>query len=183
MTLSVSDDGLVGRIGQQVKKVLVGGPSKIKFCLRYSSYLLFPVTITILICMVVLFPLCVTYIAFVSVTRSFIRTRQNVKKLARSFNSTFCYIDDVLSLNNCKFGDFVDPIKLEIKDTTNTERSTSYLELHLEIDSDDRLRTKLYVKISHCELSIHVYQLSSSTSIWSIYLSVDPIFQSLWFLS
>ena len=45
------------------------------------------------------------------------------------------------------FGDFVDriyPIKLEIKDTTDTDRSASYLDLHLEIDSEGRLRTKLY---------------------------------------
>ena len=36
--------------------------------------------------------------------------------LARSFNFTFRYIDDVLSLNNSRFGDFVDriyPIELE----------------------------------------------------------------------
>jgi hypothetical protein len=49
--------------------------------------------------------------------------KKNEKKLARSFNFTFCYIDDVLSLNNSRFGDFVDriyPIELEIKDTTDT---------------------------------------------------------------
>ena len=46
-------------------------------------------------------------------------------------------IDDVLSLNNSKFGEFVDriyPIKLEVKDTTGTTRSASYIDLHLEID-------------------------------------------------
>ena len=36
--------------------------------------------------------------------------KKNKKKLARSFNFTFRYIDDVLSLNNSKFGDFVDRI-------------------------------------------------------------------------
>jgi hypothetical protein len=36
--------------------------------------------------------------------------KKNEKKLAQSFNFTFCYIDDVLSLNNSKLGDFVDPI-------------------------------------------------------------------------
>jgi hypothetical protein len=49
-------------------------------------------------------------------------------KIARSFNFTFRYIDDVLSLNNCKFGDFVDciyPIELEIKDTTDSVRFAS----------------------------------------------------------
>ena len=61
----------------------------------------------------------------------------------------FRYINDVLSLNNCRFGDFVDriyPIELEIKDTTDTDRSASYLDIHLEIDSEGRLRTKLYDK-------------------------------------
>ena len=69
--------------------------------------------------------------------------------LARSFNFTFHFINDVLSVNNCKFGDFVDgiyPIELEIKNTTDTDRSTSYLDLHLEIDIEGRLRTKLYDK-------------------------------------
>ena len=37
-------------------------------------------------------------------------------------------------------------IELEIKDTTDTNRSASYLDLHLEIDSEGRLRTKLYHK-------------------------------------
>jgi hypothetical protein len=64
----------------------------------------------------------------------------NEKKLARSFNFTFRYIDDVLSLNNSRFGDFVDriyPIELEIKDTTDTDRSASYLDLHLELTVRD----------------------------------------------
>ena len=46
------------------------------------------------------------------------------KKLARSFNFTLRLFDDVHSLNNSRFGDFIDriyPIELEIKDTTDTE--------------------------------------------------------------
>jgi hypothetical protein len=69
------------------------------------------------------------------------------EKLARSFNFTLRYIDDVLSIYNSRFGDFVDriyPVELEIKDTT--DRSASYLDLHLEIDSEGRFRTKLYDK-------------------------------------
>jgi hypothetical protein len=90
--------------------------------------------------------------------------QKNEKKLARSFNFTFRYIDDVLSLNDARFGDFLDriyPIELEIKDTTDTDRSASYLDLHLEIDSEGRLRTKLYDKkrlfqLSYCKLSIYM---------------------------
>ena len=62
-----------------------------------------------------------------------------------SFNFTFRFIDDVLSLNNSWFGDFADriyPIELEIKHTT--DRSASYLDLLLEIDSEGRLRTQIY---------------------------------------
>jgi hypothetical protein len=62
--------------------------------------------------------------------------KKNEKKLTRSFNFTFRYIDDVLLPNNSRFGDFVDriyPIELEIKDTTDTDRSPSYLDLPFEI--------------------------------------------------
>ena len=75
--------------------------------------------------------------------------KKNEKKLARFFNLTFRCIDDVLSLSNSMLGDFVDciyPIELEIKDITITDRSASYLDLHLGIDNDGRLRTKLYDK-------------------------------------
>jgi hypothetical protein len=44
------------------------------------------------------------------------------------------------------FVDHIYPIELKIKDTTDTNRSASYLDLHLEIDSE-RSRTKLsYIK-------------------------------------
>ena len=79
------------------------------------------------------------------------------KKLARSFNFTFRYIDDVLSLSNAKFGVFVDriyPIELEIGDTTDTAWSASYLDLHLEIDNEVRLRIKLYYKRDDFNFSI-----------------------------
>ena len=65
--------------------------------------------------------------------------KKNEKKLAQSFNFTFRYMDDALLLNNSWFGDFVDriyTIELEIKDTTDTVRSASYLDLHLDIDSE-----------------------------------------------
>ena len=66
------------------------------------------------------------------------------RKEALSFNFTFRYKDDVLSLNN--YVDRIYPIEPEIKDTTYTDKSASYLDLHLEIDSEGRLRTKLYDK-------------------------------------
>jgi hypothetical protein len=58
--------------------------------------------------------------------------------LADPFNFTLRYNDEVLSLNNLKFGDYDDciyPIVLEITDTTDKARSTSYLD-YLEIDNE-----------------------------------------------
>ena len=83
--------------------------------------------------------LCVQTVILFSLTCSFIRTRQTSyeKKLDPFLNSTFRYIDDVLSLNHSRFGDFGDriyPIELEIKDTTDTDNSASSLDMHPEVD-------------------------------------------------
>ena len=89
--------------------------------------------------------------------------RKKDKKLAISFNSSFRYIDDVLSLNNSKFGDYAEriyPIELEIKDTTDTVKSASYLDLHLEIEG--RLKTKLYDKTD--DFSFPIVNLSFLSS-------------------
>ena len=48
------------------------------------------------------------------------------------------------------FGDSIDcsyPIQLELRDTTDTARSASYLDIHLKIDSEGWLITKRYNKI------------------------------------
>ena len=98
--------------------------------------------------------------------------KKNEKKLALFFNFNFRHIDDVLSLNNCKFCDLVE---LEIKDTTNTDRSASYLDLHLKIDSEERLRTKLYVNRQYFNFPFRTFHIYS-TIIWClciyIYISV-----------
>lgn len=47
---------------------------------------------------------------------------------------TFHYIDDVISLNNSRFGDYLDhiyTIGLEIEYKTDTAISASYLDYHL----------------------------------------------------
>jgi len=75
--------------------------------------------------------------------------KKKEKKLARSFNFTFRYIDDVLSAKNSRYGDSVDrnyPIEFEVKDTTDTDMPASYLDIYLEIESEGRERTKLYNK-------------------------------------
>jgi hypothetical protein len=67
------------------------------------------------------------YVTYLSSSSESTSDSHHEKKPVRSFNFTFRYIDDVLSLNNSRFGDFVDriyPIELEIKGITDTDRST-----------------------------------------------------------
>ena len=58
-------------------------------------------------------------------------SQEKPRKLARSFILTYCYIDDFLSLNKYRFDDFADriyPAEIEIKDSTCTDSSASYLD-------------------------------------------------------
>ena len=53
------------------------------------------------------------------------------KELASRFNLTYKYIDDVLSINNSEFENNLGqmyPAELEIKDTTESITSASYLD-------------------------------------------------------
>jgi len=61
-------------------------------------------------------------------------------KLSQTFDSSFRFIDGVLSLNNSRFGVYLYPNELEVKDVTDTQRLASYLDLHLEIDNGRRLK-------------------------------------------
>ena len=69
------------------------------------------------------------------------------KELASRFN--FTYIDDVLSINNPEFENYLGqmyPFELEIKDTTESNTSASYLDLLLSIGRDGQLHISIYDK-------------------------------------
>ena len=71
------------------------------------------------------------------------------KHLASRFNLTYRYIDDVLSINNPEFENYLGqmyPAELEIKDTTESTTSASYLDLLLSIGRDGQLHTSIYDK-------------------------------------
>ncbi|KAK3108807.1 hypothetical protein FSP39_016181 [Pinctada imbricata] len=66
--------------------------------------------------------------------------------LASDLNFTYRYIDDVLSINNQKFADYqsrIYPSELEIKETTDTNNSASYLDIMLSHDTDGHMNTSL----------------------------------------
>ena len=67
--------------------------------------------------------------------------------LTSQFTFTYRYIDDVLSINNQAFQNYLSqmyPAELEIKDTTET--SATDLDLLLSIARDGQLSTSLYAK-------------------------------------
>jgi hypothetical protein len=74
-----------------------------------------------------------------------------------SLNHTFRYTDDVLSINNHDFHNYVHliyPDELEIKDTTESDKSASYLDILLNVDSNGRLKATIYDKRDDFDFAI-----------------------------
>jgi hypothetical protein len=65
---------------------------------------------------------------------------------SRAFNFTYRYIDDVLSINNSRFAEFLPLIELEVKENTDTSSSASFLDLYLQFDDSGQISTKIYDK-------------------------------------
>ncbi|KAK3087493.1 hypothetical protein FSP39_006613 [Pinctada imbricata] len=85
--------------------------------------------------------------------------------LAFDFNFTYRYIDDVLSINNPKFTDYLSsiyPSELEVKETTETNNSASYLDIMLSYDTDGHMKTSLYDKRDDFNFSITNFPFLSS---------------------
>ena len=111
------------------------------------------------------------------------------KHLAQQLNFTYSYIDDVLSLNNTKFAEYLEfiyPCELEIKETTETVASSSYLDCYLYIDNG-KLTTRLYDKWDNFNFPIVNFPFLSSnifcTSIRRLRITVNPLCQSLFKVS
>ena len=79
-----------------------------------------------------------------------------------------------LSLNYSRFGDYlhlVNPNELEVMDATDTRKSTSFLNFHIEIDNGGRLKTKLFDKRDDFTFPIVNFPvISSITSVWGLQL-------------
>ena len=72
-----------------------------------------------------------------------------IQTLIKSGKRHLAKSDDVLSINNPKFGNYIDdryPAELEIKDTTDADHRASYLDLDISYGRDKRLQVKLYDK-------------------------------------
>ena len=78
-------------------------------------------------------------------------------KLVQTFNSNIRYIDDILSLNNYRFADYrhrIYPNEHGVKDTTDTQRSASYL----AIENRGRLKKNSTTNVMTSLLSVVIFQ-------------------------
>ena len=78
--------------------------------------------------------------------------KEGKRKLARKFNLSYCYIDDLISFNNKRFNsgkEFIYdiyPKELTISETTESTSIASYLNLLFIRDKSNNITTKLYDK-------------------------------------
>ena len=97
---------------------------------------------------------------------------------ARVFNFTDRYIDDVLSINNSIFAEYLPliyPPKLEVKETTYKASSASFLDIYLAFDDSVQLSTNIYDKRDDFNFKIiHFPNMCSNipaSSAYGVYIS------------
>ena len=106
------------------------------------------------------------------------------RKLARSFNLCYQYIDDLIVFNNKKLGDYVKeiyPSQLTVEKANTSDDLASYLDLTFIIESNNRLYNKLYDK--HDDFDFHIVNfpfLSSNIPSIVPQLSKCLKFEAVW---
>ena len=77
--------------------------------------------------------------------------KEGKRKLARRFNLSYRYIDDLISFNNKRFKEFISdiyPKELIISETTESTSVASYLDLLFARDRSNNITTKLVLVIT-----------------------------------
>ena len=83
--------------------------------------------------------------------------RNGHKRLARSFNLSYRYIDDLIVFNNKKFLDYlkeIHPSQLTVEKANKSDHLADYLDLTFIDDSEGKLSTRLYDK--HDNFDFHI---------------------------
>ena len=97
--------------------------------------------------------------------------KEGKRKLARRFNLSYRYTNDLISFNNKRFKEFISdiyPKELTISETTESTSVASYLDLLFTRDRSNNITTKLYdkrdafgfhiVNFPSCQAIFHQYQ-------------------------
>ena len=95
------------------------------------------------------------------------------RKLARSFNLCYQYIDDLIGFNNKKFGDYVKeiyPSQLTVEKANTPDDLTNYLDLTFIIESNNRLYTKLYDRRDDFDFNIVNFRAISHLALHMVFI-------------
>ena len=96
------------------------------------------------------------------------------RKLARSFNLCCRYIDDLIVINNKKFGDYVKeiyPSQLTVEKANTSDDLANYLDLTFIIEGNNQLYSKLYDKHDNFDFQIVNFPFLSSNILYGVYVS------------
>ena len=91
------------------------------------------------------------------------------RRLARSFNLCYRYIDDLIVFNNKKLLDYlfeIYPSELSVKKANKSDHLADYLDLTFIIDSGGKLSTRLYDKCDNFDFRIVNFPFLSALSIF-----------------
>ena len=104
--------------------------------------------------------------------------KEGKRKLARKFNLSYRYIDDLISFNNTRFKESISDIynkELTISETTESTSIDSYLDLLFIRDKNNNMKTKLYDKRDAFRFHIVNFPFMSSSipsaSAYGVYAS------------
>ena len=102
--------------------------------------------------------------------------KEGKRKLAKKFNLSYRYIDDLISLNNERYEEFISDIytkELTIPETTESTSVASYLGLPFK---SNNITTKLYDKRdTFCFHVVNLPFMSSSTGLWCLCISTHSL--------
>ena len=104
--------------------------------------------------------------------------KEGKRKLARKFNLSYRYIDDLISFNNKRFKEFISdiyPKELTISETTESTSIASYLDLLFIRDKSNNITTKLYDKRDAFGFHIVNFPFMVSTSLWCLCISAHSL--------
>ena len=106
--------------------------------------------------------------------------KEGKRKLARRFNLSYRYTDNLISFNNKRFKEFISdiyPKELTISETTESTSVASYLDLLFTRDRSNNITTKLHDKRDAFGFHIVNFPFMSSTSIslWCLCISARSL--------
>ena len=105
--------------------------------------------------------------------------RSGHRRLARSFNLCYRYIDDLIVFNNKQLLDYLKeiyPSKLAVEKANKSDHLADYLDLTFIIDSGGKLSTRQYDK--HDDFDFHIVNLHSFPATYHLALLMVYIFHS-----